>query len=226
MTELLIVEDDKRLGPTLKKGLAEHGFAVSLAPTGHEALDVLARLSPDLIVLDLGLPDCDGFDLLQQIREQGYRRPVLILTARDATTDKVAGLDAGADDYLAKPFDFAELVARINALLRRSEQVEPVLQVGKISIELVMRRVEFDGIAVELTPREFDLLAYLAHYAGEVVSRDRLQTHVWREAGRFTSLDNVIDVHVSRLRRKLRAVSEADVLEVVRGSGVKLIGGL
>ena len=226
MTELLIVEDDKRLGPTLKKGFFEQGFSVSLATTGYEALDMLMRLSPDLLVLDLGLPDCDGFDLLHQIRKQGVSLPILILTARDTTLDKVTGLNAGADDYLAKPFAFAELVARINALLRRNEKVEPVLKVGKISIELVMRRVEFDGVAVELTPREFDLLAYLAQHAGEVVSRDRLQTYVWREANRFTSLDNVIDVHVSRLRKKLREVSESDVLEVVRGSGVRLLGGL
>lgn len=225
MDEILIVEDDKRLGPTLKKGLAEHGYGVSLAATGSEGRDALARMAPSLLVLDLGLPDCDGIDLLQAVREQGYKRPVLILTARDTTTDKVIGLDSGADDYLVKPFAFAELVARIRALLRRASKGGQVLQVGGLSVDLVTRHVAVDGGTIDLTPREFDLLAYLAQHAGEVVSRNMIQTHVWRETERFTSLDNVIDVHVSRLRRKIGAVSEASVPEVIRGIGIRLGDG-
>jgi len=183
VSKLLIVEDDKRMGPTLKKGLAEHGYNVSLAATGSEARDALTRMAPSLIVLDLGLPDCDGIDLLQSLRKQGYNQPVLILTARDTTADKVVGLYSGADDYLVKPFAFAELVARVRALLRRASKGGPVLHVGGLSVDLVTRCVEADGNAIALTPREFDLLAYLAQHAGEVVSRDMLQKHVWRETG-------------------------------------------
>ena len=222
MNTILIVEDDKRLGPTLQKGLCEQGFNTLLAVNGEGALAMARRHTPNLIVLDLGLPDYDGIDLLHLIRTQGYRDPVLILTARDGLTDKVQGLDAGGDDYLAKPFAFVELSARIRALLRRSPSAARTLRAGGVAVDLVTRHVVRGAESIDLTPREFDLLAYLAQHAGQVVSRDMLARHVWREPSRFTPLDNVIDVHISRLRRKLTHGSGACPLRVIRGCGIML----
>ncbi len=225
MSTVLIVEDDKRLGPTIQKGLAEQDFNALLAASGETALAMVRKQSPDIIVLDLGLPDIDGIDLLNALRGQAYGGPVLILTARDGLTDKVLGLDTGADDYMVKPFAFSELLARLRALLRRSPAAARVLSVGSITIDLVTRHVMHNDQSIDLTPREFDLLAYLAQHAGQVVSREMLAEHVWRESNRFTPLDNVIDVHVSRLRRKLTAVAENNPLQVIRGQGIMLGGG-
>lgn len=222
MDTVLIIEDDARLGPTIQKGLGEQDFTALLAATGEAAMHAIKDEKPDLLVLDLGLPDCDGVDLLQSLRQQGYRGLVLILTARDGLTDKVQGLDAGADDYLVKPFAFAELVARIRALLRRSTAAARTLTVGELNVDLVTRHVTQRGQTIDLTPREFDLLAYLAENAGQVVSREMLAEHVWREPSRFTPLDNVIDVHVSRLRRKLTDDSGRCPLRVVRSYGIVL----
>ncbi len=225
MSTVLIVEDDKRLGPTIQKGLAEQDFNALLAASGETALAMVRKQSPDVIVLDLGLPDVDGIDLLHTLREQAYNGPVLILTARDGLTDKVRGLDTGADDYMVKPFAFSELLARLRALLRRSPASAQVLVAGAVTVDLVTRHVMHNNQSVDLTPREFDLLAYLAQHAGHVVSREMLAEHVWRESNRFTPLDNVIDVHVSRLRRKLAANSCTSPLQVVRGQGIMLGGG-
>lgn len=222
METVLIIEDDARLGPTIQKGLSEQDFMALLAATGEAAVQAIQKDQPDLLVLDLGLPDCDGVDLLQSLRQQGYRGLVLILTARDELTDKVQGLDAGADDYLVKPFAFAELVARIRALLRRSATTARVLAAGTLRIDLVTRHVTQGGRTIDLTPREFDLLAYLAENAGQVVSREMLAAYVWREPSRFTPLDNVIDVHVSRLRRKLTDDNGCSPLRVVRSRGILL----
>ncbi len=222
MDTVLIIEDDTRLGPTIQKGLREQDFMALLAATGEAAIQAIQKDQPDLLVLDLGLPDCDGVDLLQSIRQHGYRGLVLILTARDGLTDKVQGLDTGADDYLVKPFAFAELVARIRALLRRSATAARVLTVGTLKVDLVTRHVTQGDRTIDLSPREFDLLAYLAENAGQVVSREMLAKDVWREPSRFTPLDNVIDVHVSRLRRKLTDDNERSPLRVVRSHGILL----
>jgi DNA-binding response OmpR family regulator len=206
----------------VEKGLKEHGYTVSLANCGRAALETLEEGSPDLIILDLGLPDCDGVDLLQDLRRRGCEAPVIILTARDAIPEKVRGLDAGAEDYLVKPFAFPELLARLRALLRRSGRSGHTLVAGDVTIDLLTRHVTRSGETVDLSPREFDLLAYLARNAGEVVSREMLVKEVWRESSRQTSLDNVIDVHVSRLRRKINDNPGPSRLQVIRGVGIML----
>jgi len=222
MKDVLIIEDDKRIGPTVMQGLQEQGYSVSLVETGQAALELLQENEPRMIILDLGLPDCEGLDLLEQIRAGGCRIPVLILTARDTVADTVVGLNQGADDYLVKPFAFAELVARIDAILRRQSESSTTLTCGTIVIDLISRHVSLDGMTLDLTPREFDLLAFLIQHKGQTVSRDMIATYVWREVSRFSSLDNVIDVHVSRLRRKLTSPSGHCPLRVVRGVGLRI----
>lgn len=224
MNTILIIEDDSRLGPTLRKGLTELGFAARLATTGAEALSMLRQRTPDLIVLDIGLPDYDGIELLSQFRGLGLHELVLILTARDELADKLRGLEVGADDYMVKPFAFAELVGRIRALLRRSILAARILRAGDLTLNLVARTVDRGAHSIELPPREFDLLVYLADHVGEIVSRTMLAKHVWHEPSRATSLDNVIDVHISRLRRKLSDELGTDGLKVIRGQGILLEG--
>jgi DNA-binding response OmpR family regulator len=219
---ILIVEDDKRLGPTLRQGLSEQGYAAVLAPNARAAMAHLKTAAPDAIVLDLGLPDRDGVDLLRDVRAAGCTSPVLILTARDKVANKVQALDAGADDYLGKPFALAELLARLRALLRRPRQVPRTLACGELVLDLLARRATRGGHAVDLTPREFDLLAYLAAHPLQTVSRETLAREVWREAARFTPLDNVIDVHLSHLRRKLADAGVDCPVQVVRGAGIRL----
>ena len=196
-----------------------------LAPDGHSASAAVGADVPALLILDLGLPDMDGITLLNTLRADGYDLPVLILTARDELPDRIRGLDAGADDYLVKPFAFVELLARVRALLRRAPDASRELKAGDIVIKLVTREVTRSGRVIGLTPREFELLAYLADHAGQVVARDALARDVWRETARLTSLDNVIDVHVSHLRRKLTDDSGDCPLTVVRGSGILLRSG-
>ena len=222
MKSVLIVEDDPNLGRSLRQGLEENGYEVDLAADGSAARVVLSESNPDIIILDLGLPDCDGLDLLESVRANGHGPVVLILTARDGVADKVGGLESGADDYLTKPFAFSELLARTRALLRRSHENGTTIAAGDIVIDLVAREVTRSGRVVVLTPREFDLLAYLVRNAGRIVSRDMLARDVWRETSRFTPLDNVIDVHVSRLRKKLGDDACGCGVRVVRGVGISL----
>ena len=207
---ILVVEDETKVARALSEGLAREGYEVTVARTGEEGYYLLDARSFDLVVLDLMLPGRDGLEILATLRSRDRGIPVLILTARDAVEDRVVGLDAGADDYLVKPFAFPELSARIRALLRRGRAEQSSrLQVADLEVDVAARRVTRGGRILELTAREFELLEYLLRNRGRVVSREMLSRDVWKEAGRATPLDNVIDVHIARLRRKVDEAFEA-----------------
>jgi DNA-binding response OmpR family regulator len=193
--------------------------------TGEDAFFRLNTETFDLILLDLGLPGRDGLQILTTLRGQGVKTPVLVLTARDTLQDRVAGLDSGADDYLVKPFAFAELLARIRALMRRGQGEAPRLAVGDLRMDLITRKVTRAGEPVELTVREFELLEYLMRFEGQVVSRETLARDVWKETARTTPLDNVIDVHIARLRRKVDVDRAIKMIHTVRGVGFMLREG-
>jgi len=215
---LLVVEDDPDLSGQLVEALREAGYAVDLTQEGEEA-EFLGDTEPyDAVVLDLGLPNVDGMTILERWRESGRTMPVLILTARDRWSDKVAGFDAGADDYLAKPFRVEELLARLRALIRRSSgHASPVIQIGEISIDTRSSRVTLGDKPVKLTGQEYRLLAYLAHNLGKVLSRTELTEHLYDQD--FDLDSNTIEVFVGRLRRKLGA----EVVETVRGLGYRMV---
>jgi DNA-binding response OmpR family regulator len=217
---LLVIEDEPKVGKALQEGLQAEDYQVALAPTGEEGFFLASSQSFDLIVLDIMLPGRDGIEILSTLRKAGMRVPVLALTAKDAIEDRVAGLDAGADDYLVKPFAFAELSARIRALLRRGKS-EPaiILRIGGLEMDLIGRTVSRDGQRIDLTAREFDLLEFLVRNKGRVVSREMLARDVWKETGRATPIDNVIDVHVARLRRKIDDSFPRKLVHTVRGVG-------
>jgi two-component system copper resistance phosphate regulon response regulator CusR len=220
---LLIVEDDEKTARALAAGLESAGFSTATAHTGEEGFFLLNSSAFDLVVLDWMLPGRDGLEILRTVRARGTRTPVLLLTARDGVEDRVLGLESGADDYLVKPFAFAELVARIRSLLRRAGPAEPLRRaVGDLVVDLEGRRVTRGGKAIELTPREFDLLAYLLREPGQVVTREMLAREVWREENRVTPLDNVIDVHVAHLRRKVDEGHGTKLIHTVRGVGFVL----
>jgi two-component system copper resistance phosphate regulon response regulator CusR len=218
--QILIVEDETKVAQALKAGLVREGYDVAVAPTGEEGYYLLDARSFDLVVLDLMLPGRSGLEILGTLRARDRGVPVLILTARDTVEDRVVGLDTGADDYLVKPFAFPELAARIRALLRRG-RAEPVspLRVADLELDLTVRGVTRGGRDLELTTREFELLEYLMRNRGRVVSREMLARDVWRETDRATPLDNVIDVHIARLRRKVDDALEAKLIHTVRGVG-------
>jgi two-component system OmpR family response regulator len=214
---VLLVEDDVKLAQALAKGLRRHAYAVDLAADGEQALRSAAVYDYDLVVLDVMLPRSDGFAVCRALRRRDATVPVVMLTARDGVDDRIAGLDAGADDYLPKPFDFGELLARIRALLRRGALPrQPELRVGALVVDPATHGVSDDGVAVELTAREFAVLEYLARHPGEVVSRTRLLEHVWDE--NFEGSTNVVDVYVGYLRRKLGPTR----IVTVRGVGYRL----
>ncbi len=217
---LLVIEDEPKVGHAVQEGLQAEGYEVVLAETGEEGFFLASNRAFDLIVLDVMLPGRDGLEILAALRKQNSTAQVLILTAKDAIEDRVVGLDAGADDYLVKPFAFPELSARIRALLRRGKP-EPVasLRIGTLEIDPVTRTVSREGLRLELTVREFELLEFLAQNKGRVVSREMLARDVWKEPGRATPLDNVIDVHMARLRKKLDDPFEGKLLHTVRGVG-------
>ncbi len=209
---ILLVEDDKDLQRLLKKALTDAGYVVDQAFDGEEG-HFLGDTEPyDAVVLDLGLPKMDGVTVLEKWRHSGKSMPVLILTARDRWSDKVAGFDAGADDYLAKPFYTEELLARLRALLRRAADIE----IGKLRIDTRASRVTFDGNPVKLTSQEYRLLAYLAHHRGKVVSRTELVEHLYDQD--FDRDSNTIEVFIGRLRKKL----DAGLIQTVRGLGYSL----
>ena len=218
--QILVVEDEPKVGQALREGLEPEGYEVTLAQTGEEGFFHASTRAFDLIILDVMLPGLDGIEVLQTLRKHGMKTPVLLLTARDAIDDRVLGLDSGADDYLVKPFAFAELSARIRALLRRNRtESEAVLTVGRLEVDPVRRTVNREGQRIELTAREFELLEYLVRNHGRVVSREMLARDVWKETARATPLDNVIDVHIARVRRKVDDPFETKLLHTVRGVG-------
>ncbi|HZM63240.1 MAG TPA: response regulator transcription factor [Vicinamibacterales bacterium] len=223
---ILVVEDEQKVANALREGLEGERYEVVVERTGEGAFFRVNTESFDVILLDLNLPGRDGLEILQALRQRGMKTPVLVLTARDSLTDRVAGLDAGADDYLIKPFAFAELLARIRALVRRGRVTEtPRLGVGDLEMDLVTRKVTRSGQLVELTVREFELLEYLMRYHGQVVSRETLARDVWKETARTTPLDNVIDVHIARLRRKVDVEPATKLIHTVRGVGFMLREG-
>ena len=223
---VLVVEDELKVANALREGLEGERFEVVVERTGEGAFFRVNTESFDVILLDLTLPGRDGLAILQALRQRGVKTPVLVLTARDSLQDRVTGLDAGADDYLVKPFAFAELLARIRALVRRGRVAEaPRLSVGNLEMDLVTRKVMRNSQPVELTVREFELLEYLLRYHGQVVSRETLARDVWKETARTTPLDNVIDVHIARLRRKVDLEQEVKLIHTVRGVGFMLREG-
>jgi len=223
---ILVVEDEQKVANALREGLEGEGCQVTVERSGEGAFFRLNTETFDVILLDLSLPGRDGLEILRTIRARGVKTPVLILTARDALEDRVIGLDSGADDYLVKPFAFAEVLARIRALVRRGRATETRrLAVGDLQIDLVGRAVTRAGEPVELTLREFELLEYLMRNQGQVVSREALARDVWKETARSTPLDNVIDVHIARLRRKVDADQQAKLIHTVRGVGFVLREG-
>ena len=223
---ILVVEDEKKVANALLEGLKGEQYDVVVEHTGEGAFFRITTEPFDAVLLDLTLPGRDGIEILLAMRERGVKTPVLVLTARDTLEDRVIGLDAGADDYLIKPFAFAELLARIRALVRRGRVAEsPRLSIGDLEVHLITREVTRGGRPVELTVREFELLAYLLRHQGQVVSREGLARDVWKETARSTPLDNVIDVHVARLRRKVDADPDLRLIHTVRGMGFMLREG-
>jgi two-component system, OmpR family, response regulator len=216
---ILIAEDDSELRQVLVRGLGEEGFRADAVATGAELLERVEAVVPDALVVDIGLPDADGRDICQALRARGVRTPVLFLTARDALVDLVAGFDAGGDDYVAKPFRFAELVVRLQALLRRSGGEGALEGVG-LRLDPVTHSVEIDGVSATLTPTEFRLLARLLTRPGEAVRRRDLARAGWTHGSLVR--DNTLDAYVARLRRKLRTLGAATEITTVRGVGYRI----
>jgi DNA-binding response OmpR family regulator len=218
---ILIVEDEEKLANAVRKGLESEGYLVSVASTGEEGFFLISNQNYDLLVLDVMLPGRDGVEILTAVRKRDLSVPVLFLTSKDSVDDRVRGLEAGADDYLVKPFAFSELLARIRALARRTQRVEVVsrLKLADLEMDVTGHLVFREDRELVLTAREFDLLEYLLRNQGRVVSREMLARDVWKENARHTPLDNVIDVHIARLRRKVDEPFNVKLLHTVRGVG-------
>src|SRR5262247_789830 len=220
---VLVVEDEKKVAKALREGLEAEHYDVRVASSGEEGFFLVNHEAFDCVVLDLMLPQRSGLDVLTTLRKRGLQTPVLILTAKDTVGDRVRGLDGGADDYLVKPFALPELLARIRALLRRGRPDQVLrLQHDDLEMDLVTRKVSRGGRALELTVREFEILEFLLRHAGRVVSREMLTRDVWHVAARATPLDNVIDVSIARLRRKIDDAFPVKLLQTVRGVGFVL----
>ena len=221
MPRLLVVEDERKVLRGLEQGLVAAGYEVATALTGKEGERLGLGGGFDAIVLDWMLPERDGIQVLSTLRASGQSVPVLLLTSRDTIDDRVSGLDAGADDYLVKPFAFAELLARLRVLLRRGQpERETVLRAAGFEIDLIRRRVTRSGVEVALAHREFDLLVYMARHKGQAVTREMLGRDVWNDPN--YALTNVIEVYVNLLRKKLDTIDKPSVITTVRGVGYRL----
>ncbi len=220
---ILVVEDEPKVAGAIAQGLTAEQFDVTIAMTGEDALLRLSAMPIGLVILDLGLPGRDGIEVLKTLRQRRLDIHVIILSARDSPEARVMGLDSGADDYLVKPFEFAELVARVRAICRRGASRQPLrFELGDLEMDLVARRVTRAGIEVELTNREFQILECLFQNLPHPVSRRILARDVWKGMERATPLDNVIDVHIARLRRKLDAGQSTSLIHTLRGVGFVL----
>lgn len=219
--KLLVIEDERKTATYLRKGLAENGFAVDVATQGDDGLRLARTGDYDLVILDVMLPGRDGWSVLEELRRAGKQTPVLFLTARDAVPDRVKGLELGADDYLVKPFAFAELLARVRTVLRRGAGRQPdTLRVADVELDLLRHRASRAGRRLDLTPKEFALLALFARRAGEVLSRTLIAEQVWDMS--FDTDSNVVDVHVRRLRAKVDDPFDRRLIHTVRGVGYVL----
>jgi len=220
---ILVIEDEKKVADFVSKGLEEEHYAVDTAYDGEIGLDLAETNDYDLVVLDLMIPKIDGWEVLRRMRANGNKVPVLILTARDSVEEIVKGLDSGSDDYLTKPFAFAEFLARVRALLRREKvEKEPVLRVGDLTLSLVTHRVNRGGREIELTSKEYTLLEYMMRNPNKVLTRVMISEHVWDY--HFDSMTNVIDVYVNYLRKKIDKDFEAKLIHTIRGVGYVIKG--
>lgn len=219
-SRILVIEDEKKLANAIRQGLIMDGVSAEVAHSGEDGFYLLHAQQFDLLVLDIMLPGRGGLEILREVRKEGLAVPVLLLTSKDSVSDRVMGLDAGADDYLVKPFAFPELQARIRALLRRGKtDPAPFLQLADLRMDLSSRTVTRAGVPLALTAKEFAILEYLLINKNKVVSREMLARDVWKETSRYTPLDNVIDVNIARLRRKIDDHFDAKLLQTVRGVG-------
>ncbi|GAB6280554.1 MAG: response regulator transcription factor [Thermovirga sp.] len=219
--KILIIEDNRDLVQVLSEGFAENGFTVDSAYDGIEGLNKIRNSDYDCIVLDIMLPEMDGYEVVEKAREEGKDIPVIMLTAKDTIEDRVEGLNRGADDYLVKPFDFRELVARINAVTRRRAELRrPVLNCGPLMLDPIARECKAEGEIIPLRRREFDILELLLRYENQVFTRERIIAHVWKKE--YDGTSNVVDVHVKYLRDKLRPFNLDVVVVTVRGVGYKV----
>jgi two-component system, OmpR family, copper resistance phosphate regulon response regulator CusR len=221
MARVLVVEDQKKHLDSLRRGLEAEGYDVAIASTGEEGLALAITEKVDAIVLDLMLPGRDGLGILRELRSNGFAKPILILTARDSVEDRVRGLDEGGNDYLVKPFAFAEFLARLRALLRREPLNRPlVLQANDLEMDLLSRKVTRSGDELELTGREYELLEYLLRHKNEVVTRDMIALDVWKE--RTGAMTRIIDVYINALRKKVDRIGRTALIQTVRGVGYAL----
>ena len=220
--QVLIVEDDPRLGDVLRRGLAEEGYGVTNCTNGDDALLQAESTPYDAIVLDIMLPGMNGLDVCRELRARGITTPILLVTARDTVDDVVAGLEAGADDYVTKPFAFRELRARLQSAMRRSAgAASSQILAGDIVLDIASREVTRGGERIGLTNREYQVLEYLMHNRGRVLTRSMIEAHVW--GYEYGGLSNTVDVHIKRLRRKMDRHNEPSLIETVRGAGYRLM---
>lgn len=218
---VLVVEDEQKIADFIRKGLSEHGYAVDVAYDGDEAVDWPTVAEFDVIILDVMLPVRDGIEVCSVLRQRGVRTPILMLTAKDAVEDRVRGLDSGADDYLVKPFAFAELLARLRALTRRQPAVlGAVLQVGDLVLDTATRKVARGATPIDLTAKEYGILEHLMRHPNQVLTRTMIAEHVWNYD--FDNASNVIDVHIRNLRRRIDDPFSIRLIQTVRGAGYRI----